>query len=223
MKIYADHQCMDDKPTLKKAVVWSLCKFGEYLALLQVVNKDPAQNLRHPKFHPRAELPEFLSQKELRRLLEYSALHLEYRDFAIVSLMASSGLRLDEVAHLKRRDARLREHWLDVSVKGGWFKKTPLSSSMAVILKDYLMTRNDQCNALFVNGKARPASVTWLQRMVKTIGEQAGLPYSLTCNYLRHTFATHAADQHGKVIAKALMGMKRRGIPVKCGDLLYER
>jgi hypothetical protein len=35
---------MDAGPTLKKAVVWSLRKFGKYLALLQVVNKDPAQH-----------------------------------------------------------------------------------------------------------------------------------------------------------------------------------
>jgi len=80
---------------------------------------------------------------------------------------------------------------------------------MAVILKNYLTTRNDQCDALFVNGKARPVSVSWLQRLVKTTGEQAGLPYSLTCNHLRHTFATYAADQHGKVITKALMGHQR--------------
>ena len=209
MKTYADHRCMDDKPTLKKAVVWSLRKFGKYLALLQVVNKDPVRNLRHPKFHPRSELPEYLTKKELRRLLEYSALHLKYRDLAIVSLMASSGLRPNEVAHLKRSDTCLREHWLDVPVKGGWIKKTPLSSSMAVILKNYLTTRNDQCDALFVNGKARPVSVSWLQRLVKTTGEQAGLSYSLTCNHLRHTFATYAADQHGKVITKALMGHQR--------------
>ena len=70
---------------------------------------------------------------------------------------------------------------------------------MAVILKDYLMTRDDECNSLFVSRKARPVSVSWLQRLVKTTGEQAGLPCSLTCNHLRHTFATYAADQHGKV------------------------
>ncbi len=209
LKAYADHRCMDDKPTLKKAVVWSLRKFGKYLALLQVVNKDPAQNLRHPKFHPRSELPEYLTKKELRRLLEYSALHLESRDFAILSLMASTGLRPNEVVHLKRSDARIRERLLNVPVKGGWIKKTPLSSSMAVILQDYLMTRNDECNSLFVNGKARSMSVSWLQRLVKTTGEQAGLPCSLTCNHLRHTFATYAADQHGKVITKALMGHQR--------------
>ena len=106
-----------------QALVWSLRKFGKYLALLQVVNKDPAQNLRHPKFHPRSELPEYLTKKELRRLLEYSALHLESRDFAILSLMASTGLRPNEVAHLRRSDARIRERLLDVPVKGGWIKK----------------------------------------------------------------------------------------------------
>lgn len=120
--------------------------------------------------------------------------------------MASTGVRPSEIVQLKRSDVHLDACYIDVAVKGDWVKKTPLSISMVAILKEYMSTRNDQCKALFVNKRARPVSVSWLQRLVKTIGEQAGLSYSLTCNHIRHTFATHAADRHGKVITKALMG-----------------
>ena len=40
----------------------------------------------------------------------------------------------------------------------------------------------------------------------KQAGREAALPMVLTCNHLRHTFAIHAADRHGKIITRALMG-----------------
>ena len=206
LKDYSDFRGTNSGPNLKKAVVWSLRKFSKYLAFTQHVKGDLARNLHHPKFHPRSELPEYLTHNELRRLLEYSAAHLEFRDFTIISLMVSTGVRPNEIAQLKRVDIHLDTFQIDVPVKGGWVKKTPLSIPMANILKQFMATGNNTCEALFVNKQGRPVSVSWLQRLVKTVGEQAGLPYSLTCNHLRHTFATHAADRHGKVSTKALMG-----------------
>jgi len=56
LKDYIDQRCKSAGPNLKKAIVWSLRKFGKHLALLQVVKEDPARNLRHPKFYPRSEI-----------------------------------------------------------------------------------------------------------------------------------------------------------------------
>jgi site-specific recombinase XerD len=74
-----------------------LRKFGKHLALLQVVEDNPSNNLRHQKFHPRSELPEYFSTSQLKNLLEYAANNLELRDFAFISLIATSGLRPNEV------------------------------------------------------------------------------------------------------------------------------
>jgi len=41
LKTYAEQRCNDKSPVLKKAVVWALRKFGNYLALIQVVPKNP--------------------------------------------------------------------------------------------------------------------------------------------------------------------------------------
>ena len=43
------------------------------------------RNLRNPKFHPHSELPEYLSESELRRLHEYAARNWPQRNFAIIS------------------------------------------------------------------------------------------------------------------------------------------
>jgi site-specific recombinase XerD len=209
LKDYIDQRCKSAGPNLKKAIVWSLRKFGRHLALLQVVEDDPAKNLRHPKFHPRSELPEYLSASQLKNLLEYAANNLELRDFAIISLIATTGLRPNEVVSCKRNHVYLNRHCIYVRVKGGWVKETPISASMSSILTDYLATRKDDCRALFVNTRGRPVSVSWIQRIVKAAGENTELSISLTCNHLRHTFATHAADKHGKIVTKSLMGHQR--------------
>jgi site-specific recombinase XerD len=67
LKDYIDQRCKSAGPNLKKAIVWSLRKFGKHLALLQFVEDDPERNLRHPKFHPRSELPEYLSTSQLKK------------------------------------------------------------------------------------------------------------------------------------------------------------
>ncbi len=101
LRQYVGHRCRDSGPDLKKAVVWSLRKFGKFLSFTQVVNDDPAKNLRHPKFNIRSELPDYLSETELRKLLEYTVKNENIRDFAIISLLATTGLRPREVTNIK--------------------------------------------------------------------------------------------------------------------------
>jgi len=209
LKEYTEYRCTTASPNLKKAVVWSLRKFGKFLNLIQVVSDDPAKNLRHPKFHPRSRLPEYLSETELRKLLEYAANNKGERDFTIISLLASTGLRPKEITSVKLCDIHSNNHYIKVQVKGGWIKKTHISFSMAALLSNYLATRNDESGSLFVNTRGKPISVAWLQRFVKNLGKDANLSMPLTSNCLRHTFATHAADKHGKIITKTLMGHQR--------------
>lgn len=206
LRNYADQRCTNSGPNLKKAVVWSLRKFGKFLKLIQVVTDDPAKSLRHPKFHPRSELPNYLSETELRNLLEYTATKRDKLDFSIISLMATTGLRPKEIASIDLNNTYLNSHYIKVQVKGGWIKQTAISVSMAAVLADYLSTRQDNASALFVNKRGNPISVAWLQRFVKELGKDAKISIPLTSNCLRHTFATHAADKHGKITTKALMG-----------------
>jgi len=77
---------------------------------------------------------------------------------------------------------------------------------MAVILEGYLATRKDALPALFINDKGRPVTISWIQHMVRQAGRDAGIPFPLTPRHLRHTFATHAADRHGRFITSALLG-----------------
>ena len=168
-------------PTLGKAIVWSLRKLGAYLALSQFLPQNPAKDLHHPKMSPRAKLPEYLSTRQLRHLLEAATSNRTMRDFTILSLLATTGLRPHEIASLTQEDIDLNQQRIDLQVKGGWVKKTPLSAQMADVLETYLADRCDNSPAAFINTRGRPISVRWIQRMVRDAGGDTELPFSLTC------------------------------------------
>lgn len=191
---------------LVKAMVWALRKFGGYLALVQALPNNPAQYLHHPKISKRAKLPEYLTQRQLRQLLKTAARRQPFRNFVILSLFATTGLRSSELVTLTRDNVYLKEHRILIWVKGGWFKNTPLSTWMCAILESYLATREDDFPALFINDKGRPVTMSFIRHMIKQTGKDAGIPFPLTPRHLRHTFATLAADRHGRVITSALLG-----------------
>lgn len=194
---------------LVKAMVWALRKFGGYLALVQALPNNPAQYLHHPKISKRAKLPEYLTERQLRQLLKTAARRHPFRDFVILSLFATTGLRPSELVSLTRDRVYLKEQRILIWVKGGWLKNTPLSAWMCAILQSYLVSREDGLPALFINDKARPVTLSFIQHMIKQAGKDAGIPFPLTPRHLRHTFATHAADRHGRVITGALLGHAR--------------
>jgi len=193
-------------PTLIKAVVWSLRKFGAYLALRGILPENPARPLRHPKMSPRRQLPRYLSETQLKKLLHSAAQKLNQRDFAIVGLIGSTGMRPFSVAALKKEHFFASGGYVFELTKGAGYRKTALNASLTSIIAEYVAERNDDHPALFVNNRNRGASKSWIQRLIKKAGQDAGLDVDLNCNMLRHTFAVHASDRHGKSITKALMG-----------------
>ena len=191
---------------LVKAIVWSLRKFGAYLALVQIIPDNPAQYLRHPKIPKRRKLPEYLRASQLRQLLERCAHTRSFQDFTILSLLASTGLRTNEIVTLNRDRVDIPHNRIVLIVKGGWQKKTPLSDQMSLILAKHLKDRNDNTPSVFINKKEGPLSESYIRRMVKTVAADVGIKFPLTCRHLRHTFATHSVDKHGMLITKALLG-----------------
>jgi len=194
---------------LKKAVVWSLRKLGAYLVLRGNLVKNPAKPLRHPKRSPREQLPEFLKKDELRELLVYSSKHLCKRDFLIVALLCSTGMRPSAIVALKRNCFSFSQKYIIEKAKGGGFKKTALNDAVCDLLQDYLDHRKDKSLAMFLTDHQKPVSIGGVQILVKKTGVNTGLQSPLTCNKIRHTFAVHAADRHGKTVTKALMGHRK--------------
>ena len=115
-------------------------------------------------------------------------------------------MRPFSVAALNREHFFESDNYIIEMKKGGGYRKTALNASLTSIISEYLAERSDDQPALFVNDRNRPISKSWVQRLVKKAGQDAGLSVDINCNMLRHSFAVHASDRHGKTLTKALMG-----------------
>jgi len=59
----------------------------------------------------------------LKKLLKYTTENKNPCEFAIISLLATTGLRPGEVIGIKLDDVYLNKYYMKIQVKGGWIKR----------------------------------------------------------------------------------------------------
>ncbi|NIT04602.1 tyrosine-type recombinase/integrase [Candidatus Saccharibacteria bacterium] len=144
-----------------------------------------------------------LDSENLEKLLQTPATKTPAgrRDKAILELLFSSGMRVSELTSLNRKDVNLKTREIGVLGKGGKVRVVFISDRAAEALKDYLETREDEWEPLFIRygGKKTDLSKEGedlrltnrsVQHLVKKYAALAGLVVDPTPHTLRHTFAT---------------------------------
>ncbi len=163
-----------------------------------------------------AKIPErqvsFLEGDDLERFLEAPLATKEVeiirqRDKAIVELLFSSGLRVSELAALKRGSINLAKDEFTVRGKGGKLRVVFISNQAKHWIKKYLESRRDDAESLFLRhdraaSKAHEISVRdeknhhegltprSVQRIVERYAKIAGITKKVTPHTLRHSYAT---------------------------------
>lgn len=151
----------------------------------------------------------FLNLEQLARLLgapdQNSIIGL--RDRALLESLFSTGLRVAELAALKREQVKINNlaNTLEIAVVGKGEKiRTVYFSSRAIqALHAYLSERKDLDEALFINyrrggeksNESRRLTVKSIEDIVKKYVIITGLPVMATPHTLRHSFATDLLNQ----------------------------
>lgn len=145
----------------------------------------------------------FLTHDEVESLLEAvpsdsSPSHL--RDFAVIELLYSSGLRVSELVNLDRGHINTKRREFTVRGKGQKDRPIFISPRAAKAIDDYLSSRDDSLPALFLNysrnnstdssGNYRRLSVRSIQRMIEKYARLAGITKHVTPHTMRHSYAT---------------------------------
>lgn len=129
----------------------ALRAFLKYLTKQDVETLAP-EKIELPK-NPQRQV-EFLEADELKRLFEATRQEKDettrLRDFAILQTLFSTGLRVSELASLKRENINLQRHEFTVRGKGSKLRLVFLSDDAAEAIKKYLSKRKDNNKALFV-------------------------------------------------------------------------
>jgi integrase/recombinase XerD len=153
-----------------------------------------------------ASLPKYLSEEEMARIFE-AARNDEVngiRDYAIITVLGFTGLRLSELCNLNIEDIDFSEKTIKVrSGKGDkdrvviFEEKTEEALKKHLTYKDRHFCKNEP-SALFVSGKKERIASNSVEVLVTKYAKIAGINKVVTPHVLRHTMATtllkHGAD-----------------------------
>lgn len=189
----------------------SIRVFFNYLSQkINLIEKNPAQNLETPKLEKR--MPKYLSLEDSKRLLDVtnSEENNKERDYAIITLFLNCGMRLSELIGINITDIDFSEAKMNVIGKGNKERTIYLNKACMKVIQDYLEVRPkesiqpDSKNALFLSKRRERISKRMVQYIVEKELQRAGLDtkkYSV--HKLRHTAAT-LMYQYGNVDIRAL-------------------
>lgn len=151
------------------------------------------------KREPRA-LPGMLSPETIKQLLDQSAPENEneqwlwMRDKAMLELLYSSGLRLNELVNLKLSDIDWSQKLVRVTGKGNKTRIIPFGSKAQSALKHWLdlrLQKQPEHDYVFVSRQGGQISDRQVQNRIKIQAKRAGLSADLHPHLLRHCFASH--------------------------------
>jgi integrase/recombinase XerD len=149
------------------------------------------------KLYPRKEfkLPSVLTREEVQALLG-GCTSLKQR--CIVELFYSSGLRLEELTHLKMQDIDSANKRIKVTKgKGDRQRYTILSAKLLEKLRKYYQQEKVKPQVYLFEGRSggRHMHTRSIQHSVRTAYEKAGMAdKTQKVHALRHSFATHMLD-----------------------------
>jgi site-specific recombinase XerD len=146
----------------------------------------PVLPRRHYLKEPQ-RLPRPVNEKDLH--VFFGAIH-DIRDRAMCTLMLRCGLRIGEVAELKKPDLYLGESpsRLIIHGKGSTERTVYVSPDAERDLNNWLASRPKvSCEHVFISYQQKKISTTSISKRIHMLCEQSGV--KLTAHRLRHTFA----------------------------------
>jgi len=211
-------QKLELAPTTTGRKLSALRSFYKFLMREEYVDLNPFSGLNLPK--KGSYLPQILSVSEIGKLLDAPAKYAEMqetknpkirlwreymvaRDTAILELLYSTGMRINELATLPEERVDLLSGVARIRGKGKKERLCPLGSpAIRTLMKNLELRENvwllegkkDARSPVFLNKNGGAISPRSIERLMKKYVLFSGLNAELTPHSLRHSFATHLLD-----------------------------
>jgi site-specific recombinase XerD len=156
----------------------------------EIIEKDPTRTIESFKVEDRRKTLKSLTQRQVARLIEVIE---NPRDKALCLLFASTGIRLGEAVRLNRADLDLSKRNAKLVVregKGNTFRIVYPSGQATTALLEYLDTRFDELDALFISQRKQRLAARTIQFNFEKYFKKAGIK-DATVHSLRHSFSVH--------------------------------
>ncbi|MBM3334515.1 tyrosine-type recombinase/integrase [Candidatus Sumerlaeota bacterium] len=170
----------------------SIRRFFDFCTERGYIAASPASAIHNPK-SPK-KLPVFLIAGELKQLFEGPdrSTWRGRRDYAILVVLAFTGMRLKEIVGLDLDDLDLTTRQVRVVGKGARERFVPLNEMVVEAVSDYLRERPATADpALFLGRNQKRISRSTIKWIVPKYAKAAGIfKKHISPHKLRHTFAT---------------------------------
>lgn len=203
LRIFIADRCKGMKATSANAQISTLKSFFGWLFKEEYIPKNPTVNLKQTKEPKRLREPLTLDEVEiLRQKCE------TLRESALIEFAYSTGCRLSEIVNVDKDDINWYEMTLKVIGKGDKEREVCFNTKAKFLLREYLLSRNDNSPALFVTErKPHRLGKRSIEREFSKVAERAKFTKSIYPHLLRHTFASHKLDSGMPLhIVQALLG-----------------
>ncbi len=179
----------------KLAAIKSFYKFLQKTETLQI---NPTDGLTGLKIHRQLPLP--FSLDEMEQLLDPELFKPGYegiRDFTIIYLLYTTGLRRAELIGLKESDLDWVKKELKVTGKRNKQRLIPLLDKTLDVLKNYQQAKQKYFenravdDFLFLTKKSKKMYDVLVYRLINSYLSKVSVKHKRSPHMLRHTFATH--------------------------------
>lgn len=176
--------------------------FNYWVVQRMMIDKDPTTGVIPPRL--RKTLPTFLTQEESFQLLDAVSGINEDRDYCILLIALTGGLRVGEIVGINMDDIRQSNgaHFISVHGKGGKERQIYISEECFQAIEEYKEIRESTYkpkeiykNALFISRVHCRMSEDAVQLLVRNTCRKAGIK-RVSPHKLRHSAATFMM-QHG--------------------------
>ena len=190
----------------------TLKSYFKYLKKLGEIKNNPTSKVIAPKIAKR--LPAVIREEELSRLLTKECDQSDFgsmRDSLVIELLYNTGIRRSELVELKIRDLNPALRQIKVLGKGNKERIIPVSVSLLRVINRYLLFREennlDHSDYMIITDRGNKVYPKFIYNIVHRQLSQVSTSKKKSPHILRHSFATHMADQGAELNAiKELLG-----------------
>jgi integrase/recombinase XerC len=197
------HRCGMSGRSLQRELS-ALRSFFKYLLREGAASNNPAVGISAPKAE--RKLPETLDVDQISRLLQLKTSdELSLRDYAMLELLYSSGLRLAELVSINMGDIDMADGVVRITGKGSKTRVVPVGRCARDAIRHWMQVRANLAAieepALFVGKRGTRISTRTVQKRLREWGVRQGVDIGVHPHMLRHSFASHLLESSGDLRA----------------------
>jgi integrase/recombinase XerC len=180
------------KKTISR-MISALRGYFKFLYKNNQINENPMLLISNPK--KETKLPNFLYYDQLTSFIEYvQTSKFNKRDYLIVELLYSTGIRVSELVNLKLTDIDIEGQMIRVKGKGNKERIVIFGEVAKKAIIEYIENeRKSSSEYLILNSNNQKITTRGVEYLFEKYNQKSKM--NITPHTLRHTFATHMLNE----------------------------